>query len=290
MNQFSGGSRQKNKLYTGHLFLKQPRIFIQPSHQPFDFGTQCINLCIADMSNKLLSFGWQLMDFHSLTPHVWVFQCYIPYTPYISSTFWCGFWFHPSLNHKKKWEVCVQQRRRRLERGAKSFCWGFRNPQQPPFWMSKKKPESNGYFLANSTSTGAGRRICEPSSTVVTTRMIIYIIYMFSRESQSYPSLQFEDAEILCDLWGLGVFVLFSGEIFWYKTKCILYCINEYVHTRIHAEIMDFLGLSYKIFQGFTWDMNTRNRPQGRCHITNPKNQKCSEYIWYPIHHSWDER
>ena len=45
MNQFSGGSRQKNKLYTGHLFLKQPRIFIQPSHQPFDLEQKCINLC-----------------------------------------------------------------------------------------------------------------------------------------------------------------------------------------------------------------------------------------------------
>lgn len=49
-----------------------------------------------------------------------------------------------------------------------------------------------------------------------------------------------------------------------------------YVHTRIHAEIMDFLGLFDKISRVY---MNTGLRPQGRCHITNPKNQKCSEHL-----------
>lgn len=73
---------------------------------------------------------------------------------------------------------------------------------------------------------------------------------MFSRVSQSYPSLQFEDAEILCDLRDWVCLCYFQVKSF--GTRQNVYYINEYVHTRIHAEIMDFLGLLYKNFQGFT--------------------------------------
>ena len=89
MNQFSGGSRQKNKLYTGHLFLKQPRIFIQPSHQPFDLEQKCINLCPSQTcpvqkSSCLLGGSW------------WISTVSLPMFESFNATYHIG---HISLAH-----------------------------------------------------------------------------------------------------------------------------------------------------------------------------------------------
>lgn len=89
MNQFSGGSRQKNKLYTGHLFLKQPRIFIQPSHQPFDLEQKCINLCPSQTcpvqkSSCLLGGSW------------WISTVSLPMFASFNATYHIG---HISLAH-----------------------------------------------------------------------------------------------------------------------------------------------------------------------------------------------